>query len=270
MSVPGYRGNALPETAVTISTVMLVFLGVIRLALIGYQQSEADGAAFVAAHAASLRASQSAQVTDGSAHAKIDFPRVAASISPGSPGSGPYSNGVVAGRTDVFAQALFGPSLVDLHSQVREPVVGAATTTTNDNIVFSKTTLINCTKNQNPATPACEDAYLARPDPKNTTDPYAMYTCHQQYYATLTSGTNGTVVGSATWPPTWNPNNRGSINDPVVRAGGVHLNRDGTLGTVLRPIANFGKPGEPCALTATPAPSPTPTPNCDNGDGDCQ
>ena len=48
------RGNAVPETAMTMGLVLLVLLGLVKLTLVGYEQSEADGAAFVAARAASL------------------------------------------------------------------------------------------------------------------------------------------------------------------------------------------------------------------------
>lgn len=44
------RGTALPETALTIALALLLVLGAAQMALIGYTQISADGAAFVAAH----------------------------------------------------------------------------------------------------------------------------------------------------------------------------------------------------------------------------
>lgn len=44
------RGTALPETALTIALALLLVLGSAQMALIGYTQISADGAAFVAAH----------------------------------------------------------------------------------------------------------------------------------------------------------------------------------------------------------------------------
>ncbi|HEY9180228.1 MAG TPA: hypothetical protein VIO32_05880 [Candidatus Baltobacteraceae bacterium] len=44
------RGTALPETALTIGLALLLVLGAAQMALIGYTQVSADGAAFVAAH----------------------------------------------------------------------------------------------------------------------------------------------------------------------------------------------------------------------------
>jgi hypothetical protein len=44
------RGTALPETALTIGLSLLLVLGAAQMALIGYTQISADGAAFVAAH----------------------------------------------------------------------------------------------------------------------------------------------------------------------------------------------------------------------------
>jgi hypothetical protein len=47
------RGAALPETAITISLALLLVLGAGQMAIIGYTQVSADGAAFIAAHAQS-------------------------------------------------------------------------------------------------------------------------------------------------------------------------------------------------------------------------
>lgn len=44
------RGTALPETALTIGLALLLVLGAAQMALLGYTQISADGAAFVAAH----------------------------------------------------------------------------------------------------------------------------------------------------------------------------------------------------------------------------
>ncbi|HKU68603.1 MAG TPA: hypothetical protein VJP85_12575 [Candidatus Baltobacteraceae bacterium] len=44
------RGTALPETALTIGLALLLVLGAAQMAIIGYTQISADGAAFIAAH----------------------------------------------------------------------------------------------------------------------------------------------------------------------------------------------------------------------------
>lgn len=44
------RGTALPETALTMGLALLIVLGAAQMAIIGYTQISADGAAFVAAH----------------------------------------------------------------------------------------------------------------------------------------------------------------------------------------------------------------------------
>ena len=54
------RGTALPETAIVLSLVLLLLLGTIQLTVIGFTQSTADGAAFVAAHTNSIGATTSA------------------------------------------------------------------------------------------------------------------------------------------------------------------------------------------------------------------
>lgn len=252
------RANALPETALTISTVLLVFLSLFRIALIGYEQSEADGASFVAAHAASLRDTSIVdQKTDGEDRAKRAFSRTNPNVTPGtalSGNAGPYDNGIATAVTNVAAQALFGDSFVSLHSQVQEAVVGTQSKPTATS-ADAGTRLTNCDPAYgNPATPICTDPYLARPDP-NAKDPYQMYDCHAAYYGVLRGGHNGATVGEHPLPGSYFSYTPGSINDPNVRNSGLFLTPTGTLGTLLAPIANFGTPNDPCPLTPAPPPN---------------
>ncbi len=53
------RGAALPETAVCIGIALTLLFGALELALLGYDQINADGAAYLAAHEAGLGLSQS-------------------------------------------------------------------------------------------------------------------------------------------------------------------------------------------------------------------
>ncbi|HEY0798662.1 MAG TPA: hypothetical protein VGD50_05900, partial [Candidatus Baltobacteraceae bacterium] len=66
------RGNAMPETALTMSLVLLVFFGLIKIALIGYEQAEVDGASFVAAHASAITTDPQ-PATYGQTRANADF-----------------------------------------------------------------------------------------------------------------------------------------------------------------------------------------------------
>lgn len=53
MNAQGLRANALPETAIVISVVLMLMYGAMLIALYGFGQVSADGAAFVAANAVS-------------------------------------------------------------------------------------------------------------------------------------------------------------------------------------------------------------------------
>lgn len=59
-----YRGNALPETALVVSLMLMITLAAIDLASIGYSQAQADGAAFVGARTLAVANSTSAPLAD--------------------------------------------------------------------------------------------------------------------------------------------------------------------------------------------------------------
>ncbi|MGP6191318.1 MAG: TadE/TadG family type IV pilus assembly protein [Vulcanimicrobiaceae bacterium] len=69
------RGNALPETMLVMSLLLMLLFGALNLTLIGYSQIQADGAAFVAARAAAL-ASPSAAPSAAVAQVAAAFPHV--------------------------------------------------------------------------------------------------------------------------------------------------------------------------------------------------
>ena len=79
----GPRGSALPETAITISVVLLLMLGAIRVALLGYLQLSADGAAYLASHEYTLQNIRTQIMGSSSlnpaAAAATAFPAIAAS-----------------------------------------------------------------------------------------------------------------------------------------------------------------------------------------------
>ncbi len=248
------RGNAVPETALTMGLVLLVLLGLVKLALVGYEQSEADGAAFVAARAASLTTDATQQAGRGKTHADAIFSRVPTSninVTPGSTG-GPNGTGEVVGSAFRLTSGLFsgsfGTGAFDLKSHIVEPVIG--TGSNPPPLQISESNLQNCVS-ANPATPACGQnglqAYLPVYDPSNATNPYWQFDCHLKAFQALANGTpgTGTVPGSTPWPENYQPTTGGSINDPRVRATGVYLNIDGTLGTALAPIYAWSS-SSPC------------------------
>ncbi len=233
--------------------VLLILLGLVKLALVGYEQSEADGAAFVAARAASLTADATQQATRGQAHAGAIFSRVPTnniSVAPGGTG-GPNGTGEVVGSAYRLTSGLFSGSFgmgqFDLKSHIVEPVIGKGSNPPPLQIVDSN--LQNCIA-ANPATPNCPASglpiYLPQYDPTNA-NPYWQYDCHVAAYQALANGTpgSGTTQGTTPWPENYQPTTGGSINDPDVRATGVYLNVNGTLGTALAPIYNWNS-STPC------------------------
>jgi hypothetical protein len=235
------RAQAIPETAFTMGLVLLVFFGLVKLALVGYEQSEADGAAFVAAHAAAMTADNTQQVSRGELHAGDVFTRVPSgniSVVPGSPGSGPNGNGEVVGSSYRMTSGLFAGALgsgqFTLKSQVIEPVINSYTAGAG---LTASATLQNCLT-ANPATPSCGSMYLAQIDPSNRLNPYDQFDCHLAQYLPLANGTSGsgTTRGLTPWPEDYRPTTGGSINDPVVRATGIYLTTSGHLGLALAPM----------------------------------
>ncbi|HET7815142.1 MAG TPA: TadE family protein [Candidatus Baltobacteraceae bacterium] len=77
------RGAALVETALSVSLVLMLVLGTAQMALIGYNQISADGAAFIASHTAAADPSAS---PDAVAHSV--FNNIPASAVTPSPASG--------------------------------------------------------------------------------------------------------------------------------------------------------------------------------------
>ena len=51
----GERGAALPETALVLTLMLSLIVGALRIALVGYEQVAADGAAFYHAHQTSIQ-----------------------------------------------------------------------------------------------------------------------------------------------------------------------------------------------------------------------
>lgn len=205
------RGSAMPETAMAISAVLLIFLGLIKLADVGYQQSETDAAAFVAAHEGSFGSTALNVHSYGTGIAQQVF-----SVSGGStrfPGTPIGGVTVIQGTTsllnplgDVMGSAYhssgglmlnqaFGGNFFNLHSFVVEPLAGVPFNAANVSVTITKANPPNCTTN-NTATPTCPLNVLATPNPSNTNDPFYAYACRALYYAALSN--------SSGFPP--NPN----------------------------------------------------------------
>lgn len=77
------RGAALVETAISVSLSLMLVLGAAQMALIGYQQISADGAAFIAAHTAAADPSASPAAVAHSVFNSISNAQITASPAPG-------------------------------------------------------------------------------------------------------------------------------------------------------------------------------------------
>ncbi|HEY5231276.1 MAG TPA: hypothetical protein VIJ11_10350 [Galbitalea sp.] len=79
MNRQSWRGAALPETALTLTLLLLVIIGGIRVAVVGYEQVSVDGAAFFNAHETGLKQTNPsvAQQLDPNAATASAFPRAA-------------------------------------------------------------------------------------------------------------------------------------------------------------------------------------------------
>jgi Flp pilus assembly protein TadG len=121
----------MPETAIAVSLILCIFLGIIKLTIVGYQQSQADGAAFVAAHAAAQKTTPSLQSSYGVSKAESVFPHLTSaniSVATSAPSPGPNNNGYIVasanlGAGGLFSNQAFGGSVFSLHAHIVEPVV---------------------------------------------------------------------------------------------------------------------------------------------------
>jgi hypothetical protein len=189
------RGNAMPETALVMSVVLLIFLGLIQIAEIGYQQSESDAAAFVAAHQGSYGSTSSTQSSYGQSMARSvfkDFPSSASqtiTVSPATSNTPNPSGNVVA--------------YANLHSFFIEPVVSSVLGPGTVSLSIVTANPPNCTTN-NKATTTCPGmtSAMATPNPSNVTDPYYAYACHAVYYAVL-SNSSGFYPDQNTYFAPW-------------------------------------------------------------------
>jgi hypothetical protein len=195
MRNPFTRGSALPETALVMSAVLLIFLGLMRLAFVGYQQSQTDVVAFVAAHEGSFGSTAANQQTYGVQMGQKVYSG-AGHLPSGSvtvnTASGVLQNpgGNVVGYANQSAGWIhaFGPSAFTLHSFFIEPTASTPYSAVTSSFSVVSALPPNCTTH-NTATPTCSDikASFAAPNPSNTTDPYYAYACHSVYYAALSS-----------------------------------------------------------------------------------
>ena len=107
------RGNALPETMIVATFMMLMLFGTLNLAILGYNQVQADGASFIGARQASLTAQTNPGNALSAAQAQIAgvFPHVSASaVAVASGGTGVVSSAATVTMTSPALPFLSGSS----------------------------------------------------------------------------------------------------------------------------------------------------------------
>jgi Flp pilus assembly protein TadG len=237
--------------------VLLLLLGVVKMSLVGYEQAEADGAAFVAARAASLTTNTAQQASRGETHAGdifTDVPSANLSVTPSTGSGGTNGQGSVVASAFRLTNGLFsgpfGSGDFTLQSHLVEPVTTSGTNSSSVNsLTIGTSALQNCVS-ANPATPVCPSGglpiYLAQYQP-GSSNPWSQFQCHETIYKPLANGTSGTgtVAGAHPWPEDYQPTTDGSINWPAIRQGGLYLTVSGGLGTLLAPMYNFSSTN-PC------------------------
>jgi hypothetical protein len=160
------RGNALPETIVVATFLMMMIFGTLNLTLLGYNQVQADGAAFVGARTASLTAQTNPGNALSAAQSEIAtvFPHVQAT-----------QVAVASGGTSVISSAasvkMMSPALpfmndtesgrLKVRSHAAEPTTFTSPPPTEINFQINSATLKNYTDWTTKAQNLAYQAHLA-------------------------------------------------------------------------------------------------------------
>jgi hypothetical protein len=123
------RANALPETALVLGLAVTVLYGVVQMALLGFTQISADGAAFVGAHetVAKYGGPTSSNFPYTTTAAKAVFPHLGATFAPSIPANGAYETDVTTVAPAVLT-GIFGPTTAK--ARTIEPSTSIANTGT--------------------------------------------------------------------------------------------------------------------------------------------
>jgi Flp pilus assembly protein TadG len=120
----GFKGGTLPETAIVMSVVLLVLFGAVQLAIIGYSQLMADGAAFVGARSVAENP-QGTSSTD-QANARSAVGNVFSHLPSGSVAAQENADNTVTSSIGTSVPGLpvpGAPSTVSVNSRVVEPLI---------------------------------------------------------------------------------------------------------------------------------------------------
>lgn len=184
MNYQRIRGTALPETALTIGLSLLLVLGAAQMAVIGYTQLSADGAAFIAAHAQAQNPAANGQTVAHGVFSNVD---VGDFTSPS-----PLPSMVPMNVAKSVAGFSLMPGLASTYSVTGKDVEYAPTGTgaTPAPFAFSNSgTLLNyCdATGKSCSLPANYSMYLAQGvgngNGNGVNGIFSEWRCHQQYFA---------------------------------------------------------------------------------------
>lgn len=178
------RGTALPETALTIGLSLLLVLGAAQMALLGYTQISADGAAFVAAHTEAEN--PSANGVNAATNVFSQFSSSNFSNPSPSPALVPMSVSKAMGGFSLM------PGLASSYTMTGKdveyaPAGGAATPAPFSFSIPNETLLNYCDPHGNCFLPSNYTMYLSQGvgngNGNGANGIFSEWRCHQRYYA---------------------------------------------------------------------------------------
>jgi hypothetical protein len=212
------RGTALPETALTIGLALLVVLGAAQMAIIGYTQISADGAAFIAAHTRAQNPSANGITTATGVFSQFSSSNFS-TPSP-SPSMIPMS---VSKTLPGFSLM---PGLASTYTVTGKDVeyapAGGAATPAPFSFSNNATLLNYCDPHGNCFLPATYTMYLAQGvgngNGNGANGIFSEWRCHQKYFASVNwpatrpqGGYNNSIKGDKTLDPYTSSSVEGNI-----------------------------------------------------------
>lgn len=211
------RGTALPETALTIGLALLLVLGAAQMAIIGYTQISADGAAFIAAHTEAENPSANGVNTAANVFSQFGSSDFA------NPSPSPLTVPMTVSKS-VTGFSLM-PGLASSYTVTGKdveyaPAGGAATPAPYAFGITTETLLNYCDPHGNCFLPSTYTMYLAQGvgdgNGNGVNGVFSEWRCHQQYYSKVNwpqTRPNGyaAIKGDKVLDPTTNSSIEGNI-----------------------------------------------------------
>lgn len=218
MKYASTRGTALPETALTIGLALLLVLGAAQMAIIGYTQISADGAAFIAAHTQVQNPSANGETVAHSVFSNVDAGDF------GTPSPSPSLLPMTVNKS--VAGFPLMPGLASSYSVTGKDVEyapnGAGATPAPFSFAIPTETLLNyCDPHGQCFLPGTYSMYLAQGvgngNGNGANGVFSEWRCHQRYFAkvnwpnTRPQGGYNTIKGDKVMDPYTNSSIEGNI-----------------------------------------------------------